>query len=180
MQRTLLLYSTVDGHTKKIIERIKDRLEALDHWVQLAELERCQLDLTQFDSVVVGASIRYGKYRPALFEFIEENQVTLQERPCAFFSVNLVARKPNKNTPETNSYVGKFLQQSSWRPALVGVFAGKLNYSIYGWRDRWVIRFIMWLTKGPTNPDTNKEFTDWGKVELFADQLASLGSAQKS
>ncbi|WP_298444559.1 menaquinone-dependent protoporphyrinogen IX dehydrogenase [uncultured Ferrimonas sp.] len=178
MQRTLLLYSTVDGHTKRIIERIRDRLEAQDHYVQLAELERCQLDVSQFDKVVIGASIRYGNYRPALFEFIRNNLVPLQQRPCAFFSVNLVARKPGKNTPQTNAYVAKFLQQSPWQPALLGVFAGKLNYPQYAWRDRLVIRFIMWLTKGPTAADTVREYTDWGKVELFADQVAGLGSSQ--
>ncbi|WP_332834531.1 flavodoxin domain-containing protein [Escherichia coli] len=36
--------------------------------------------------------------------------------PSAFYSVNLVARKPEKRTPQTNSYARKFLMNSQWRP----------------------------------------------------------------
>ncbi|SHI23639.1 menaquinone-dependent protoporphyrinogen IX dehydrogenase [Ferrimonas marina] len=176
MLRVLVLYSTVDGQTRRIAERIQARLEALDHQVQLQELERCTLPLAQFDKVVIGASIRYGKYRPALFEFIRQHQATLASKPCAFFSVNLVARKAGKDTPEGSPYIRLFHKRSPWQPQLIGVFAGKLNYPIYRWRDRQVIRFIMWMTKGPTDLATVQEFTDWGRVELFADQLASLGA----
>jgi len=37
--------------------------------------------------------------------------------------------------------------------------------------DRNIIRFIMWLTKGPTDPNTKVEFTDWQKVDEFAQQI---------
>lgn len=176
MQRVLLLYSTVDGQTKRIAERIRDRLLTQEHLVQMQPIERAQLDITEFDKVVIGASIRYGKYRPQLFDFIANNQVPLRQIPSAFFSVNLVARKPNKNTPSTNPYVAKFLRNTVWQPKLLGVFAGKINYPIYRGLDKHIIRFIMWLTKGPTDANAVVEYTDWGKVELFADQLAALNS----
>ncbi|GAA4895549.1 menaquinone-dependent protoporphyrinogen IX dehydrogenase [Ferrimonas pelagia] len=179
MQRTLVLYSTVDGQTKRIAERIRARLEALEHQVQLVELERCALPLASFDKVVIGASIRYGKYRPALFDFIARHQDVLAQKRTAFFSVNLVARKPGKDTPDGSPYIRLFHRKTAWRPDRIGVFAGVLNYPAYGWRDRHIIRFIMWLTKGPTALSTVQEFTDWGRVELFADQVAGLdGGAQ--
>ena len=87
---------------------------------------------------------------------------------------SLVARKSGKDTPEGSPYIRLFHKRTDWQPDLLGVFAGKLNYPVYGWRDRNIIRFIMWLTKGPTDPSTVKEFTDWGKVELFADQVSAL------
>jgi hypothetical protein len=71
-------------------------------------------------------------------------------RPAAFFTVNLVARKPNRNTPDTNPYLKKFLQHPAGSRRLVAVFAGKLNYARYGFLDTQMIRLIMWLTKGPT------------------------------
>jgi menaquinone-dependent protoporphyrinogen oxidase len=48
------------------------------------------------------------------------------------------------------------------------VFAGRIDYPKLGWADRTVIRFIMWMTKGPTDPKGTFEFTDWNKVEAFA------------
>jgi menaquinone-dependent protoporphyrinogen oxidase len=85
-----------------------------------------------------------------------------------------VARKPEKNTPETNPYMRKFLAASAWRPKTLAVFAGRIDYKRYGFWDRQVIRFIMWLTKGPTDPDTDVEFTDWGKVEAFGRLVSEM------
>jgi menaquinone-dependent protoporphyrinogen oxidase len=30
-----------------------------------------------------------------------------------------------------------------------------------------MIRLIMWMTRGPTDPATNIEFTDWRQVDEF-------------
>jgi len=180
MPRTLLAYSTVDGHTLTIGRRLKDRLEARGHSVRLLEIGAAgdEADPAQFDLVVIGASIRYGKYRPAVFAFIEANRAALERKPSAFFSVNVVARKPGKDTPETNPYIRTFRRRTSWTPARIAVFAGKLDYARCGWRDRQVIRFIMWLTGGPTDPATCVEFTDWPAVDGFARELADLGAAR--
>jgi menaquinone-dependent protoporphyrinogen oxidase len=80
----------------------------------------------------------------------------------------VVARKPEKNQPNTNPYLIKFLKQISWKPKNLAVFAGKLDYQKYGVFDRQMIRFIMWLTKGPTDTKSVIEFTNWKEVEDFA------------
>ncbi len=41
------------------------------------------------------------------------------------YSVNTVARKPEKRTPQTNSYARKFLMSSQWRPDRCAVIAGR-------------------------------------------------------
>jgi menaquinone-dependent protoporphyrinogen oxidase len=111
-----------------------------------------------------------------MFEFIARQQAVLESRPSAFFSVNIVARKPNKNQPETNPYLLKFLRQISWKPQLLGVFAGKLDYPKYSFFDRQMIRFIMLITHGPTDPSAVVEFTNWEQVERFAQQVCALPS----
>ena len=172
MSRILVLYSTVDGHTLQICQRLQQWLERDGHAVTVADLkENAGVDLGPFDTVVVGASIRYGKHRPYVAQFLRARRAVLERKHCAFFSVNIVARKPNKNTPETNPYVRKFLKQIGWRPAALAVFAGKLDYPRYSFWDRQIIRFIMLLTKGPTDPNAVVEFTDWQQVEAFARTL---------
>ncbi len=37
-----------------------------------------------------------------------------------------------------------------------------------------MIRFIMWMTKGPTDPKSVVEFTDWKAVEKFAYDISKL------
>ena len=57
---------------------------------------------------------------------------------------------------------------------LVDVFAGKLDYPRYGFLDRQMIRFIMLMTRGPTDPTAIVEFTDWQRVEAFAQRIHAL------
>jgi len=166
--RILILYSTTDGHTRKICERLQQVLEGEGHRVTLVSVgDEPGVDLRPFDKIVLGASIRYGRHRPYVVEFVNAHWRVLESKPSAFFSVNVVARKPGKDTPATNPYVRKFLRQISWRPRELAVFAGKIDYPKYGFWDRQIIRFIMWITQGPTDPRTVVEFTDWRQVEAF-------------
>jgi menaquinone-dependent protoporphyrinogen oxidase len=171
----LIAYSTTDGHTLKICNVIKQTLESLGHRVSLDPItEMGAGDLARFDKIVIGASIRYGHHSPVVFDFIRRNQTVLDSKPSAFFSVNIVARKPNKNTPETNPYLRKFLRRIDWKPKQLAVFAGKLNYPIYSFFDCLMIRFIMLITHGPTDPSTVVEFTDWEKVAAFGRGVAAM------
>ena len=172
MATILILYSSVDGHTLKICHRLKQVIEESKHQVTVLPIEDCHgVDLPAFDKIVIGASIRYGKHRQSVFDFVDRHRALLERKASAFFSVNIVARKPGKNTPETNPYLRKFLRQIDWCPNQLAVFAGKLDYPKYGIVDRQMIRLIMWITKGPTNPATVVEFTDWQKVEDFGRDL---------
>ena len=177
MPRTLIAYSTVDGHTLQICRRVQQVLEGLNCSVVLFDISTGQfLDLTAFDIVVIGGSVRYGKHRPVLYQFIESNREALDRKPGAFFSVSLVARKAGKDTPESNPYVRAFRRKTTWVPMQVGVFAGKIDYPRYSFMDRQVIRIIMSLTNGPTDPTASTEFTDWQAVDKFAHRVSNLGS----
>jgi menaquinone-dependent protoporphyrinogen oxidase len=168
MARILIVYSTTDGHTLKIGEVLRQTLEPFSHAVTLVRVEEAAaLDLAAFDKIIIGASIRYGHHAPAVFDFIRTHQAMLESRPNAFFTVNIVARKPDKNTPATNPYLRKFLRRIAWQPQHLAVFAGKLDYPRYGFFDRQMIRLIMLMTHGPTAPDSVVEFTDWGNVRDF-------------
>lgn len=175
MAAILIVYSTTDGHTRKICQRLSELIEADGHRVTLLPVEEAVgADLAPFDKVVVGASIRYGRHNARVLAFVNQNECALHAKPNAFFSVNIVARKPDKNRADTNPYLQEFLRQVRWRPALLEVFAGKLDYPRYGVLDRLVIRLIMWITRGPTDPATVVDFTDWQRVDAFARRVARM------
>lgn len=179
MARILIAYSTVDGHTRGISERLKAQLEPLGHGVTLASLGSRPPAADKFDAVVIGASIRYGKHRPHVYEYIARYREALEARPSAFFSVNVVARKRGKDRPDGNPYVKAFLKETPWRPALLDVFAGKIDYRRYGFLDREIVRLIMLITGGPTQRDACVEFTDWSRVEAFGRKVAGLAARIK-
>ena len=175
MARILIAYWTTDGHTRRICERLRAVIEARGHSVTLADLrDEPRPDPAAHDKVVVGASIRYGHHHKVVLDYIDRHLEALQQRPNAFFSVNVVARKPDKNRPETNPYVRKFLSTIAWKPQRAVVFAGRIDYPRYGVFDRAMIRFIMWMTKGPTDPTATVEFTDWAQVEAFGETVSAM------
>jgi menaquinone-dependent protoporphyrinogen oxidase len=175
MARILFIYSTVDGHTHVICERLQQVVETQGHQASLQELTAdSEIDLEPFDRIVIGASVRYGKHRDEVTQFIEGNVDKLQAIPSAFFSVNSVARNPEKRDVQSNSYVRKFFEQISWKPPVVAVFGGKIDYPTYRFWDKSMVRLIMWMTNGPTDPSGTFDFTDWDEVEAFG-RLISAG-----
>lgn len=178
MSAFLLVYSTTDGHTPRICERIAEVLRQQGHAAHVMALPDCRAeDIAAAAAVVIGASIRYGQHKPEVAAFIGLHQAALEARPNAFFSVNVVARKPGKDGPAGNPYLQKFLRGIRWRPQHLAVFAGRLDYPSLGRLDRTMIRLIMWITRGPTDPTAVVEFTDWRKVEAFARDLAASAAA---
>lgn len=175
MAHICIVYSTTDGHTLKICQRMRQVLERTADQVHLLDISAAHdLDWTRCDKIVVAARIRYGKHHPDVLAFIRNCRQQLQARPSAFFSVNVVARKSGKDTVAGNPYVQKFLRQTDWRPTALAVFAGKIDYRKYRFWDRLIIRLIMWMTHGPTAPDACVDFTDWNAVEAFARQVSEL------
>jgi len=173
--KTLILFSTRDGQTRQIAACIASELKELGVYADLINLNRTdEIDWHNYERVVIGASIRYGHFHPALTRFVNKHADILNSLPGAFYSVNLVARKAEKRTPQTNSYTRKFLLSSPWQPDKCAVFAGALRYPHYRWFDRLMIRLIMKMTGGET--DTRKEvvYTDWQQVASFAREIAHL------
>ena len=171
MTKYLFLYSTTDGHTKKICEYIGNILKQQNHEIKINPISLEREKLGEYDVIILGASIRYGKHQKSVFNFINKHKDLLETKNSAFFSVNVVARKSEKNSPNTNPYMKKFLKTTSWQPNKLGVFAGKVDYPSYKFFDKYIIRMIMWITKGPTDISQSYEFTDWKVVENFAKTL---------
>lgn len=177
-KKMLVLHSGVYGHTHRVCQHMRPALEAAGFEIDFHALPGEAPDPNGYDAILIGASIRNGKHNPAVLQFIDSHSAQLADKPSAFFSVNLVARKPHKNTPETNPYVKAFLAASPWQPDRLGVFGGELDYQRYSRFDRAVIRFIMWMNKGPTAPDTKTDFTNWEAVSTFAEDFAEFAAGR--
>ena len=173
MSDLLFLYATHDGQTQRICAAMAEEARQSGRRVEILSLTDAQVAdaLARTTQVVIGAAIRYGHLPKALYAFIAAQREAIEARPNVFFCVNLTARKPGKDTPEGSVYMRSFLKKSPWRPQRLAVFAGALRYSRYPWYDKAMIRFIMWITGGPTDPAHDVEFTNWEKVRAFGRTL---------
>lgn len=173
MTTTVILYLTRDGQTLKIAERLASKFAHCTLINLRSQALVSATNFANFDQIIIGASIRYGHFDPLLEQFISQHTELLNAKKSAFFSVNLTARKANRNTPETNAYTRKLLSRIRWKPDFVEVFAGALLYPRYRWFDRVMIRFIMKITQGDTDISREYEYTDWQKVDQFATQFVN-------
>ncbi|MCC4264424.1 menaquinone-dependent protoporphyrinogen IX dehydrogenase [Oceanimonas baumannii] len=171
MEKLLVLYSSRNGQTHKIIEAMRNEFSGYE--VELVDLHTSpKKNLSKYDKVLIGASIRYGRFHDSVYNFIHHHSEQLAVADSAFFCVCLTARKPEKAVPGNNAYIKKFLARSSWRPRTIGVFAGALQYSEYNWWQTRIIQLIMKITGGSTDTSRDLEFTDWDKVIEFAKKVA--------
>ena len=171
---SLIIYSSTDGQTKKICETLKNNSINKSTYEVISLNEAFLVEIEKYEKIIIGASIRYGRHNPRVYKFIQNNKYILDKKKNAFFSVNVVARKPEKNIPDTNPYIRKFLKKSNWQPKKLGVFAGKIDYPKLGFINRSVIRLIMFITGGPTNTSNTYEFTDWKSVRKFIKEFDEM------
>lgn len=175
--KLLVVYSSCDGQTLKIAKHIVGKLRTSFeqvNYVNLADTPVEQVQLAGYDKVIIGASIRYGKFRPHLYDFLSLYREVLAKLPCVFFGVCLTARKAEKATPETNLYMKKLKLNAVWLPENQAVFAGALLYSRYNWWQTRLIQLIMKITGGSTDTSKDIELTDWAKVDEFALKVEKL------
>ena len=172
--KLLILFSTVDGHTKHICEYMVEKLKDTKK-ITISSIENSHEHiLSDFNEVVIGASVRYGYHRKNVYEFITANKQILENQKTTFFSLNLTARKPEKSTPETNPYILKFLKKVNWEPTIKGVFAGRLDYPSLDCPNKLAILFIMAITNGPKDISQVYELTNWKKVDELIESISKL------
>ena len=165
--RNIFIYSTSNGQSLKICNALNQNKESL-----IIDIDKIKtVELNKFDQIIIGASVKYGDHNKKIYDFIKNNKILLETKKTGFFSVNATARKSEKNKPETNPYVIKFLKKTNWTPDNIGVFAGKIDFPNYNFLEKYIIKVIMWITNGPTDTSKTFEFTDWEDVKKFSDKI---------
>ncbi len=172
-----IFYATRDGQSRRIAVRIADRLGAQRIAAAPYDLAGALPTLSglgQQRLIVLVASVRYGRHLPEAERFLTLYGQLPAPIPLVVFSVNLTARKPGKQSAGDNGYLRKLIARHHLQPALAAAIAGRLDYPRYRWRDRQIIRLIMLLTGGPTDPSACIEYTSWEAVDDLAARIADV------
>ena len=93
----------------------------------------------------------------------------------ALFQVSLTSANPDEeHTATAHGMMQQLLEETGLDPDMVGLFAGALRYTQYGWLKRHVMGRIA-RSEG-TDYDTSRdyEYTDWEAVDAFARDAAAL------
>lgn len=175
MAKIAIAYGTTEGQTRRISEYIAEEIRKRNQQaeaVNIRELPR-GFALEDYDGTLVGASIHMGEHEDSVKNFARENRESLERIPSAFFSVSLTARDETEEArSHTEEYVEKFVEETGWRPDKVGIVAGALLYTHYGFIKRRLMKKIS-QDMGSADTDTARdyEYTDWGGVRRFAEDF---------
>lgn len=176
-------FTTTDGQTEKIAQRITARLHAAGAEVTIVDLGAPApgLDLARFDVIVLGGPVRLGGYPRRLSRFVRHNLETLRSRPSAFFSVCLaIASRFEKDREEARAIPERWLIRLGWAPSLVEVIAGAARFTRYGLLTRFVMKRICEKEMGAVDVRRDYELTDWEQVDAFAEQIARISVGRRA
>ena len=79
-EKSVIIYSTVDGQTLKICNKLKEQFEEQNQKVSLFSVDGFTEDLSDYDKIIIGASIRYGVHNKSVIEFINKNKKQLDTK----------------------------------------------------------------------------------------------------
>jgi menaquinone-dependent protoporphyrinogen oxidase len=173
MDKVLILFSSFDGQTAQIAERVGAHLARSGHAVSVVPLGDHDMAalVARHDAVIVAGAVHYGHHARALEEAVRAHRAALEARPNAFFSVSMAAARPGKGAAEAQAYVADFVERTGWQPRATATFAGALRYSRYNLFVRFMMRLISGTAGGDTDTSRDHEYTDWAAVERFAREL---------
>jgi menaquinone-dependent protoporphyrinogen oxidase len=171
MSKILVLFSTHDGQTEGVAERIGFRLSKAGHEVSVLSVDSpdASRSIDASDAVIVGGAIRYGHFASSLADFIRRNAPLLLSRPSAFYSVSLSAAK---DSADAHALMAEFEAATGWVPDDAAVFAGALRYSRYSPFMRFLMKRIARANGEETDTSHDYEYTDWKAVDRFAAAFA--------
>ncbi len=174
-RRILMVYASNYGQTAKIAQYVAERLRESGASVLLSSVNDIprRIPPATYDSVIVGASINFGRHQRSIRRFARANRDELQRIPSAFYSVSGAECSPEEATRATaREYIANFLRETGWQPALTESIAGAMPYTRYSPVMRWVIKRISQREGGPSDTTRDYEYTDWDQVRRFADRYS--------
>lgn len=181
MARVLIAYGTVEGHTARIADEMRESLAGGGHQARLLHVRDGREELPDdVAAVIVGGPIHTGHHHFGLVAFAKAHRARLSALPSGFFTVCLTALDDTEEArAATAEYVQAFCDKTDWTPRRTAVFAGRLAWTQYDFFTRLVMRLIT-RRHGGKDRDVKQDYdyTDYDAVRRFAAEVA--GSLERT
>lgn len=179
----LLVYGTGEGQTQKIVGFLADCLAVQAHRVVTTNVTDATspVDPREFDAILIAAPVHFGRYPPAVIDYVRKNLRAVSAAPNAFLSVSLSAAGANpRDHAGLNRCVAGFLRETEWKPDDIHHVAGAFRYRSYGFFKRWAMRYVAFRRGAPTDTRRNYELTDWNDLVRFADAFVRVAGSRRT
>lgn len=126
-QRILIAYASGTGSTAEVAEAIAEVLRQEATVVEIQAVTEVTTT-TPYSAIVIGSSIRVGRWLPDAVAFVQQNQADLRTKPVAYFTTCLtMANRNADNRRIVLAYMDTVLKiDPDIQPVGLGLFAGAL------------------------------------------------------
>jgi len=168
----LIVYETVEGQTRKIVEFIEDRMTSAGHAVRRFNTQD-KLGSVSFDGIdkVILAAPVHERRHPKGFEvFVAASRDALKACPTLFVSVSLKAAFP-EGQEDAQDYLAEMKMRTGFEPDREVLAAGAVRTSSYGYFESQVVQNVILGDRQVDLIDGVREFTDWGALGAEIDKF---------
>jgi len=174
MSKLLVVYATVEGHSRKVAETTGEWLSRAGHSVVVRDAVGGDAfpPVDGFDGAILCGSVHQGKHPTALRSFVQDHLGALSRMPTALISVSLsAAHRDDRSQAEAHRYIDAFLAETGWRPTTTLPVAGALRYTRYDFLKRLMMRMLAESRGDDVDTTRDWEYTDWGSLNRFVDSF---------
>ena len=163
--KTLILYSSKGGCAKECAEILKKYMGERDITVSDVALN-CD-DISEFDFIVLGGSVRMGKFYPPMVSFISKHAKEIAKKPHALFLCCGFM-------DSAEEYIEKLFPESLRESALfVEYFGGELKPEKHSGFMKFVVR---WIRNSIADREEDNDLPDIieSNISLLATKILAL------
>lgn len=167
MTKLLIVYGTIEGHTREIAEHIATVARSRGYSVELADTTTMpEPPVSQnTDAVVVCASVHWEKHQASVSDYVKNHLCAISHLPSAFVSSSLVAASPDPDDQaEAGRYIREFIEETGWVPDRTYSVAGALRYTQHDFLKRFIVRLIAKQKGGEADTSEDCIYTRWDEI----------------
>lgn len=166
--RVLVAYASGFGTTAEVAREIADRL-AHQHLVDLRTMATVR-SLEPYDAVVIGSSLRAGRWLGAMNRFLSRFAKDLATKPVFIFTVALTARTREGSRRVLSENLPRLLARYPMiKPLSTEAFGGVVDYERYNLLVRGIVRKVAAEEGLPTSGI--QDFRDWEAIRQWAEEI---------
>jgi len=171
--KVLVAYEIGSGSTEEVADFIGNILSQDGKIVEIKNI-RDEIDLTSYDSIIIGSTIRYDNWMSNARKFVKNNQEILSKIPVAFFFTCLVlSRKTDKTIRKAKGYFDKLYDIAPRvKPISVGGFAGVLDYSKISLVPRLILKLYLVILRVKEKIRVKEgDYRDWDAINSWVKSI---------